>query len=183
MFWTLPAMLLVGPVNRPIKRKRNRTGENRTSAPRPLDSTLSWALPWTPSWDVSWELSWRAENRELSPRGSCHGRFRGRTRALVGPLVVPLVDPLVGRGSLSPALCVAHKEEKDKSGQSRKKSQKRGTSTFPRGPTWALWLGDQKFMFKMFMCCLCPLVGVSGEGCWGGHLWRNQKNLGYLLGE
>ena len=26
---------------------------------------------------------------------------------LVGPLVVPLVDPLVGRGSLSPALCVA----------------------------------------------------------------------------
>ena len=27
---------------------------------------------------------------------------------LVGPLVVPLVDPIVGRGSLSPALCVAH---------------------------------------------------------------------------
>ena len=27
---------------------------------------------------------------------------------LVGPLVVPLVDPLVGRGSLSPALCLAH---------------------------------------------------------------------------
>ena len=27
--------------------------------------------------------------------------------ALVGALVVPLVDPLVGRGSLSPALCVA----------------------------------------------------------------------------
>ena len=28
---------------------------------------------------------------------------------LVGPLVVPLVGPLVGRGSLSPALCLAHK--------------------------------------------------------------------------
>ena len=28
--------------------------------------------------------------------------------ALVGPLVGPLVVPLVGRGSLSPALCVAH---------------------------------------------------------------------------
>ena len=28
--------------------------------------------------------------------------------ALVGPLVGALVDPLVGRGSLSPALCVAH---------------------------------------------------------------------------
>ena len=27
--------------------------------------------------------------------------------ALVGPLVVSLVDPLIGRGSLSPALCVA----------------------------------------------------------------------------
>ena len=27
---------------------------------------------------------------------------------LVGPLVVPLVDPLMGRGSFSPALCVAH---------------------------------------------------------------------------
>ena len=27
---------------------------------------------------------------------------------LVGPLVVPLVDPLVGRGSLSPALCVTY---------------------------------------------------------------------------
>ena len=49
----------------------------------------------------------RAENREINPRGSCHGRSRGRSRGPVGPLVDPLVDPLVGRGSLSPALCVA----------------------------------------------------------------------------
>ena len=35
----------------------NRTGENRTGEPRPLDWTLPWALPWTPSWSVSWELS------------------------------------------------------------------------------------------------------------------------------
>ena len=28
---------------------------------------------------------------------------------LVGPLMMPLVDPLMGQGSLSPALCVAHK--------------------------------------------------------------------------
>ena len=40
----------------------NRTSENRTSEPRPLDWTLSWALPWTPSWDVSWELSWEFLN-------------------------------------------------------------------------------------------------------------------------
>ena len=38
----------------------NRTGENRTGEPRPVDWTLSWALPWTPSWDVSWELSWES---------------------------------------------------------------------------------------------------------------------------
>ena len=31
----------------------------------------------------------------------------GLVGPLVGPLMVPLVDPLVGRGSLSPALCVA----------------------------------------------------------------------------
>ena len=82
------------------------------SSGRPLDWTFSWALPWTPSWDVLWELSWRLNVREINPRGSCRGRCRGRSRGafvgpLVGPLVVPLVDPLVGRGSLSPALCVA----------------------------------------------------------------------------
>ena len=37
--------------------------------------------------------------------GALVGDFVG---ALVGPLVGPLVVPLVGRGSLSPALCVAH---------------------------------------------------------------------------
>ena len=97
---------------------KNRTRENRTGGPRPLDWTLSWALLWTPSWDVSWELWWESlkgfhENREIDPRGSCRGRSRGRPRGRTrgssrGPLVVPLVDPLVGRGSLSPALCVAH---------------------------------------------------------------------------
>ena len=39
-------------------RSRDRTGENRTGEPRPLEWTLSWALPWAPSWHVSWELSW-----------------------------------------------------------------------------------------------------------------------------
>ena len=39
--------------------------------------------------------------------GALVGAFVG---PLVGPLVVPLVDPLVGRGSLSPVLCVAQVE-------------------------------------------------------------------------
>ena len=65
-------------------RSRNGTGENRTSEPRPLEWTLSWALP--SKWVVSWELSWGVlENREkkISP---C-GRSRGHTH---GPLVGPL---------------------------------------------------------------------------------------------
>ena len=41
--------------------------------------------------------------------GALVGDFVGAlVGPLVDPLVVPLVDPPVGRGSLSPALCVAH---------------------------------------------------------------------------
>ena len=61
---------------------RNRTSENRTGEPRPLEWTLSWALPWPPSWDVSWEFSWgilRAENRENQ---RSRGRSRGSTRGV-----------------------------------------------------------------------------------------------------
>ena len=94
----------------------NRTGEDKTSEPRPLDWTLSWALPWTPSWDVSWELSGvleRLKTRKSTFVGHVVGALVGDlvgalVGPLVGPLVVPLVDPLVGRGSLSPALFIAH---------------------------------------------------------------------------
>ena len=97
----------------------NRTGENRTGEPRPLD--------WTPSeWDVSWELSWDVSEVGAFVRvlegpktgkstlmgpvvGALVGDLVGAlVGPLVGPLLVPLVNPLVGRGSLSPALCVAH---------------------------------------------------------------------------
>ena len=91
----------------------NRTGENRTGEPRPLDWTLSWALPWTPfvgrfvgAFVGVLEGLTTGKSTLVGPVvGALVGDLVG---ALVGPLIVPLVDPLVGRGSLSPALCVAH---------------------------------------------------------------------------
>ena len=50
---------------------------------------------------------------------------------LVGPRVVPLVDPLVGRGSLSPALCVAHNHNDFPSQGSDRKSVSTGLWCVP----------------------------------------------------
>ena len=95
----------------------NRTGENRTGEPRPLD----WTLFVGTSVDAF-------VGRFVGPFvGVLEGLKTGKSTLvgpvvgalvgdlvcalvgpLVGPFVVPLVDPLVGRGSLSPALCVAH---------------------------------------------------------------------------
>ena len=51
----------------------NKTSENRTGEPRPLDWTLSCSLLWTPSWDVSWELSWESLKGCDATRGPSRG--------------------------------------------------------------------------------------------------------------
>ena len=71
----------------------NRTSENRTGEPRPLEQTLSWALSWTPSWDVLWEFSWEVlegvQAGKINPRGCCRlvsGNKWGLSNHFLGPL-------------------------------------------------------------------------------------------------
>ena len=75
---------------------RNRTlgtGENRTSEPRPLGWTLSWALPWTPSRDVLWKLWWGLQGLKtgrINPHGCSRGCSRGRGQVVHTPNPPPL---------------------------------------------------------------------------------------------
>ena len=84
----------------------NRTGENRTGEPRPLD----WPLFVGTSVDAFvGRFVGVLEGVKKTGKSTLVGPVVGAlVGPLVGPLVLPLVDPLVGRGSLSPALCVAH---------------------------------------------------------------------------
>ena len=60
-------------------------------------------------WELSWESFEGLKTGKSTLVGALVGDLAGTlVGPLVGPLVMPLVDPLVGRGSLSPALCVAH---------------------------------------------------------------------------